>query len=198
MGNSHSSFSTGHNRGVTPFSIEKAILLAPLFPHSPFSIIPFCILRGVTTPNIWKLTTQIGLYHPKGIVCVSLMWSHLRPMVVTRVSVDYDIYLKNRLNQKRKGSDCWARRALFVLEWQQFLRLWVLFRECVIGQCAWARARGMSVWGPLMGDYFFEEKLEMDSCLETPSTSATDSSFWRQRLCVGREFPLWRLLWKID
>ena len=103
MGNSHSSFSTGHNRGVTPFSIEKAILLAPLFPHSPFSIIPFCILRGVTTPNIWKLTTQIGLYHPKGIVCVSLMWSHLRPMVVTRVSVDYDIYLKNRSKSKEKG-----------------------------------------------------------------------------------------------
>jgi hypothetical protein len=47
----HSPFSIlyGPQRGVTPFSMEKLIVLAPLFPHSPFSI-----LRGVTTPTSRK------------------------------------------------------------------------------------------------------------------------------------------------
>jgi hypothetical protein len=48
---SHSPFSTSH-KGVSHFLHGEAIILAPLFPHSPFSILPFSILRGgVTTPN---------------------------------------------------------------------------------------------------------------------------------------------------
>jgi hypothetical protein len=43
----HSPFSTGH-KGVSHFLHGEAILLAPLFPHSSFSI----LRGGVTTPNI--------------------------------------------------------------------------------------------------------------------------------------------------
>ena len=40
---------------------------------------------------------------------------HMRPMVVTYVCSDYDSYLKIGPNQKEKGLDCRASRALFAL-----------------------------------------------------------------------------------
>ena len=49
----HSPFSEKATKGCHTFLHGEAILLAPLFPHSPFSENPFSDLReGVTTPNV--------------------------------------------------------------------------------------------------------------------------------------------------
>jgi hypothetical protein len=57
-GNLHPPFSENHYartiKGCHTFLLREAILLAPLFPHSPFSENPFSDLgEGVTTPNVW-------------------------------------------------------------------------------------------------------------------------------------------------
>jgi hypothetical protein len=49
----HSPFSEKATKGCYTFLHGEAILLAPLFPHFPFSENPFSDLReGVTTPTI--------------------------------------------------------------------------------------------------------------------------------------------------
>ena len=82
-------------------------------------------------------------------------------------------------------------------ERQQFLRLWFLFRERAIGQCAWARAYGTrSVKARWRGNYFFEKKLRMDGgCLETTVIFCFLQPPQALAACARRDVPLWCLLW---
>jgi hypothetical protein len=51
-------FSEKATKGCHTFLHGEAILLAPLFPHSPFSENPFSDLReGVTTPSVLSVTS---------------------------------------------------------------------------------------------------------------------------------------------
>ena len=56
----HSPFSEKATKGCHTFLHGEAILLAPLFPHSPFSKNPFSDLReGVTTPIVKHVNLSI-------------------------------------------------------------------------------------------------------------------------------------------
>ena len=56
-----------------------------------------------------------------------------RGIIVTRVCTDYDSYLKIRPNQKKMGSNCQVRRALFALKTTTILEPSVCIPSCTIG-----------------------------------------------------------------
>jgi hypothetical protein len=66
-----------------------------------------------------SMTLFLGIYswfyNRKGASLQDLKL-YLRPLAVTRMCADYDSYLKIGPNQKKRGSKCWARQALFALK----------------------------------------------------------------------------------
>jgi hypothetical protein len=77
-GNSHSPFSILHSprasKGCHTFLHGEAILLAPLFPHSPFSI----VRGGVTTPSIVLFFSFFSMTHLRNTEKVVLSRCRLR------------------------------------------------------------------------------------------------------------------------
>ena len=63
-----------------------------------------------------------------------------------QVCVDYDSYLKIVPKSKEKGLKCLGSSSSTHPQYNNTFwdLIWFLSQECVIGQCAWARAQGMS------------------------------------------------------